>query len=252
MRDDNFLYILNEQPPEALRPRVEEAVRACPWRHLWRTELRGTIVVVGASLAGLRAVETLRQQGYDGRLVSSAPSRRSLRPPAALQAGARGRLEPRPDRPAFRRRLLVARPRHAPRTASHRARPRHARGRARRRRTHRLRRSGHRHRLPPQCAGAPDVRGSSCSAPSKSLTPSAAASMHPRGRGRRRVHRLRGRRHLPDKAGLDVRCSGPPGSPSSAGARRLDGRPAPELHPDQGVDLRRRRRDWRVRRRPPR
>jgi ferredoxin len=30
VRDDNFLYILNEQPPEGLRPRVEEAVRACP------------------------------------------------------------------------------------------------------------------------------------------------------------------------------------------------------------------------------
>ena len=30
VRDDNFLYILNEHPPEALRPRLEEAVRACP------------------------------------------------------------------------------------------------------------------------------------------------------------------------------------------------------------------------------
>jgi len=30
VRDDNFLYILNEQPPEALRPRLEEAVRVCP------------------------------------------------------------------------------------------------------------------------------------------------------------------------------------------------------------------------------
>ncbi|HEY7137225.1 MAG TPA: FAD-dependent oxidoreductase [Acidimicrobiia bacterium] len=29
----------------------------------------GTVVVVGASLAGLRAVETLRREGYDGRLV---------------------------------------------------------------------------------------------------------------------------------------------------------------------------------------
>ena len=28
-----------------------------------------TIVVVGASLAGLRAAETLRSEGYDGRLV---------------------------------------------------------------------------------------------------------------------------------------------------------------------------------------
>ena len=30
VRDDNFLYILNEQPPEELRPRLEEAVRVCP------------------------------------------------------------------------------------------------------------------------------------------------------------------------------------------------------------------------------
>ena len=30
MREDNFLYILDENPPEALRPRMEEAVAACP------------------------------------------------------------------------------------------------------------------------------------------------------------------------------------------------------------------------------
>jgi ferredoxin len=30
VRDDDFLYILDEQPPEALRPKVEEAVRRCP------------------------------------------------------------------------------------------------------------------------------------------------------------------------------------------------------------------------------
>ena len=30
VREDNFLYILDENPPEALRPRVEEAVAACP------------------------------------------------------------------------------------------------------------------------------------------------------------------------------------------------------------------------------
>ena len=30
VRDDNFLYILQEEPPEELRPRVEEAVRRCP------------------------------------------------------------------------------------------------------------------------------------------------------------------------------------------------------------------------------
>ena len=30
VREDNFLYILDENPPEALRPSVEEAVAACP------------------------------------------------------------------------------------------------------------------------------------------------------------------------------------------------------------------------------
>ena len=30
VRDDNFLYVLNENPPEELRGKVEEAVRRCP------------------------------------------------------------------------------------------------------------------------------------------------------------------------------------------------------------------------------
>jgi ferredoxin len=30
VRDDNFLYILQEEPPEELRDKVEEAVRTCP------------------------------------------------------------------------------------------------------------------------------------------------------------------------------------------------------------------------------
>lgn len=30
VRDDDFLYILAEHPPEALRSKVEEAVRRCP------------------------------------------------------------------------------------------------------------------------------------------------------------------------------------------------------------------------------
>ncbi|MGW1996148.1 ferredoxin [Embleya sp. NPDC001921] len=32
VRDDNFLYILNENPGEGLRPEVEEAARLCPTR----------------------------------------------------------------------------------------------------------------------------------------------------------------------------------------------------------------------------
>jgi ferredoxin len=30
VRDDDFLYILDETPPEELRDKVEEAVRRCP------------------------------------------------------------------------------------------------------------------------------------------------------------------------------------------------------------------------------
>jgi ferredoxin len=30
IRDDGFLYILQEEPPESLRPKLEKAVRDCP------------------------------------------------------------------------------------------------------------------------------------------------------------------------------------------------------------------------------
>jgi ferredoxin len=30
VRDDDFLYILNENPPESMRDKMEEAVRRCP------------------------------------------------------------------------------------------------------------------------------------------------------------------------------------------------------------------------------
>ena len=30
VRDDDFLYVLDENPPEALRSKVEQAVRNCP------------------------------------------------------------------------------------------------------------------------------------------------------------------------------------------------------------------------------
>lgn len=30
VRDDDFLYVLNEHPSEELRPKMEEAVRRCP------------------------------------------------------------------------------------------------------------------------------------------------------------------------------------------------------------------------------
>ncbi len=30
VRDDGFLYVLNENPPESMRDRLEESVRSCP------------------------------------------------------------------------------------------------------------------------------------------------------------------------------------------------------------------------------
>ena len=30
VRDDDYLYVLNETPPDDLRPKVEEAARRCP------------------------------------------------------------------------------------------------------------------------------------------------------------------------------------------------------------------------------
>lgn len=30
VRDDDYLYVLMEEPPEEMRPRLEEAVRSCP------------------------------------------------------------------------------------------------------------------------------------------------------------------------------------------------------------------------------
>jgi ferredoxin len=32
VRDDDYLYILNEYPPEELRPKIEQAVNTCPKR----------------------------------------------------------------------------------------------------------------------------------------------------------------------------------------------------------------------------
>lgn len=30
VRDDDFLYVLDEHPDESMRPKIEEAVRRCP------------------------------------------------------------------------------------------------------------------------------------------------------------------------------------------------------------------------------
>ena len=63
-----------------------------------------TIVIVGASLAGAKAAETLRTEGFDGRvlLLGDEPERPYERPPcprhscAASRAGTRRRTKEYP------------------------------------------------------------------------------------------------------------------------------------------------------------
>ena len=111
-----------------------------------------TIVIVGASLAGLRATETLRRDGFDGRLVArrcrAAPP---VRPAAALEAAAR-RASSEPDDIALRARALRrARPRPAARRAGRpRSTSRRASARPRRRRARRVRRARARDRRAPR------------------------------------------------------------------------------------------------------
>ena len=38
VRDDGFLYVLNENPPESMRDKLEESVRSCPTQAISITE----------------------------------------------------------------------------------------------------------------------------------------------------------------------------------------------------------------------
>ena len=76
------------------------------------------VVVVGASLAGLRACETLRTEGFGGTITLVGAERApALRPPAAVEEAAGRRVGARPDRPPQAGRVRRARPRPAPRRA---------------------------------------------------------------------------------------------------------------------------------------
>ena len=120
-----------------------------------------TIAIVGMSLAGLRAAETLRRDGFDGRIVAiggrAAPA---VRPAAAVEGTARGRVRARRDRAA-----QAGRRRPRPRLAARaRARPRSTSPPARSSSTTvsgRVRRPRHRDRLgaaPPAEAARPRRR----------------------------------------------------------------------------------------------
>ena len=60
-----------------------------------------TFVIVGASLAGAKAAETLRSEGFDGRLVliGEEPVRPYERPPLSRSPAARRALTLRPSTP---------------------------------------------------------------------------------------------------------------------------------------------------------
>ena len=134
------------------------------------------IAIVGMSLAGLRAAETLRRDGFDGRIVAigAEPHLPYDRPPLSkeLLAG-RGRTRRRRAAQAGRRR---PRPRLAARA---RARSRSTladrRGRARRRRARRLRRADHRDRFVAAPAARCSPTSTACSRCARSTTRSRSA-----------------------------------------------------------------------------
>ena len=196
---------------------------------------RTDVAVVGTSLAGLRAAETLRREGFDGRdrrdRRRAAPA---LRPAAALE-GAAARATGSPTDIVLRKqgvddldldwRLGRARDR---------ARRRRARGRARRRRTRRVRRARasrparRRGRFPDQ----PDLDGRvhAAHARRRARAPRAARRAAQGRRDRRRVHRRRGRGHVPGPRPRRHRARGAAaadGARPRPGARRGDRRRAP-------------------------
>ena len=62
VRDDDFLYVLQENPPEELRAKVEEAVRRCPKQAI-SVEGRGRSPDDPAHVAGSRPSEPDRPAG---------------------------------------------------------------------------------------------------------------------------------------------------------------------------------------------
>ena len=106
----------------------------------------GRIVIVGASLAGLRAAEALREEGFTGTPDHHrGRAARAVRPPAAVEAGAARVGAGRPHQAAAhagdRRRL-------AARGGGDRAGSDHQAGAAGRRRAGRVRPAADRHRRP--------------------------------------------------------------------------------------------------------
>ena len=107
VRDDDFLYVLDETPAGGEPPEDGGGGPPLPEAgHLDRGlsgspphQLVQSIVVVGASLAGCRAAEALREEGFDGRIVvvGDEPHPPYDRPPLSKQVLA-GTWDDRPHR----------------------------------------------------------------------------------------------------------------------------------------------------------
>ena len=258
VRDDDFLYVLDENPPEELAAEGRGGRAPLPQaghHHRGLSDAPDPRSCSRSSSSarrwpGCRAAEALREEGFDGALVvvGDEPHRPYDRPPLSKQVLA-GTWADRPHRaagaPARR-----PRPRLAPRDAGHRARPRRRarvalddgadvafdglviatgatprtppRHRRHRRRPH----AAHARRLP-RPPGRPRRRP------------------RPGRGGRRRLHRRRGGGDLPGPGPRRHDGRGAAGA-ARAGPRRRDGRrlrrPAPRPRRRPAPRRRRRRR----------
>ena len=90
VRDDDFLYVLQETPDEALRPQGGRGGGALPEAgDLDRGHLTAprSVAIIGASLAGVRCAGALRRGGFDGSIaiVNAEAHRPYDRPPLSKQ-----------------------------------------------------------------------------------------------------------------------------------------------------------------------
>ena len=247
VRDDDFLYVLQEEPGEELRAKVEEAVRRCPKQaitHRGLSRARRPRWSGSSSSAprwpGSGPPRSCAAQGFDGAIamVGDEPHRPYDRPPLSKQVLA-GKQHARGHRARRRRSGTVddldldVAPRGARPPASTSA----AREVAPRRRRPRCRSTAWSSPPAPRPVACPARTTSAAStpcAPSTTAPPSGPTSTArpAAGRGgRRRLHRRRGGRHLPRARAIEVtliealpvpleRSVGP-------GPRRGGGRPAP-------------------------
>jgi ferredoxin len=78
VRDDDFLYVLDEHPPEKLRKKVEQAVRQCPKQAISIEEDDGK----GAPAAGLKSETAGKDAGVKPEPAADPRSQSAAPPPA--------------------------------------------------------------------------------------------------------------------------------------------------------------------------